>query len=188
MGAEDLRLQLFGIDLVGSASGEGKQGARGLDFLMMQNAESGRGVLGIINMKGSGVEAPFISLNWVLLAHNMEIDREIVEHLLLFEDASDFVVSEIVQREDTQTARAPDSNKPDSPKAVNVPGIVKSVRAGLTGNDDWLFGISFGFAELVSNCRLVLQDEVFYGITLKGSIVEADVRWRPHHVSLYSGR
>lgn len=168
IGVEDLRLQLFGIDLIGKASGEGTDGARGLDFLMLQNDKSGRGVLGIINLKkGANLKPPFITLNWVLLARNMEVDSKILDHLLLFEDASHVLVSEIVSREDTQTQRLPDPNNPGSRRDVKVPGKVNYVKAGLTGKNDWLFGISFGLAGLITNCRLVLQDEVYYGITLQ---------------------
>ena len=153
MGAENIRLQMLGIDLIGKAKGEGTDGSRGLDFLMLQNASGGRAVLGVVNLRDAGLEPPFIDLNWVLLGRNIQVDDKILDHLLLFDNVGgDEVVRELVSRKKTQN---------------NLPGPVKGVKAGITGRNDWLFGISFGFAGLIENCRLVLQDEVYYGITLQ---------------------
>ena len=92
----------------------------------------------------------FFQLYWLLLAHNLELDSKILDHLL----SGGFGA--------------------DTPKLLD--GLVdteqKKIQAKILNNDSWLLGASFRLGEIVEQGTFVLHDQHYYGISLRGNIVQ----------------
>ena len=174
IGAEDIRLQLVGIDLIGKQKGTpkeggGDEGQRGLDVLMLQHPNGQRGLLGVLHFAGSENDSDkdrgFVTLDWLLLARNVAVDPTILNHLLTDGRSSGkpaaSEISLIVKR-----SKGANSNKHNLQR--KQAWVVEEVAASLTGANDWLFGISFGLGALLDTCKLILHDEHYYGVSIEG--------------------
>lgn len=162
IGAEDIRLQLVGIDLIGKQSGSpGGDGKRGLDFLMLQNERGERGMLGMLHFDSGddGADRGLVEVQWLLLGRNIEVDTHILDHLILDRPGGRELLQSVVRRK-----------RNDGPSGEGW--IVEEVAAGLTGRNDWLFGISFSILEILDNCRLLMQEDVYYGIGIVADWLE----------------
>lgn len=151
LGAENIRLNMLGVDLIGKTSGEPDSG-RGLDFLMLQDQESRRGLL--FTLFNAPEDDAFVRVHWILLGKNIKVKQEILTYLL-------------------KDSGEPDSTKDAMKELVERNGTtVEKVNAGITTNEEWLFGIAFGLGELVTKGKLVFHDDHYYGISLRAEWLE----------------
>lgn len=123
-----------------------------LQLLMAQSTDlkdaEGRAVLGWY--ADANKNDHFFQIYWLLLAHNLGLDRGILDHLL----GSKF-----------------DSNAPKLLDGL-VDTTSKKIAAQILNDDSWLFGASFRLGDIVEQGTFVLHDQHYYGISLRGPIVQ----------------
>lgn len=123
-----------------------------LQLLMAQSTDlkdaEGRAVLGWY--ANANKNDHFFQIYWLLLAHNLGLDRGILDHLL----GSKF-----------------DSNAPKLLDGL-VDTTSKKIAAQILNDDSWLLGASFRLGDIVEQGTFVLHDQHYYGISLRGPIVQ----------------
>jgi hypothetical protein len=113
---------------------------------------------------GQGDDGKFFQLFWALLAHNLELPTDVLNHLLSKSPGDDDPVGLLK----SLVAKPPEGSDPNTPRADLVLEGVK-----LLDKESWLFGLSFALGELFKRCNLVLHDQHYYGIHIWAEWVEA---------------
>ncbi|MBI5846058.1 MAG: hypothetical protein HZB23_15480 [Deltaproteobacteria bacterium] len=153
----DFRLSLLGMDLIG---GRNKKGGY---LLFLHRKGGGSGVLAYLNF--SKDLSKLLRVDWILVAYNMEVDPSILTCLLMSGTSRK-------AKEDADNAIMGDPHA-SPPKPGLVDKDCKKVKAALTGEKDWLFGISFTLGtSIIESGRLVLHQDHFYGISLSANWIE----------------
>jgi hypothetical protein len=116
----------------------------------------GRAVLGWYSRFKPGEDEEeserFFTLHWLLLAHNLKFNSAVLTEYLL--------------------------GTTDSGNAHEILGHLidvdkKEIDGAILNDGSWLFGISFALGKIVERGTLVLHDQHYYGISLRGAPLEA---------------
>lgn len=136
--AEDIRFSVLDKPIL-------PDGAR-FDMLLAQatgGPPKDRAVLGWLQSPKAG---SFLDIHWILLAHNIKVADNVLNHLL-----------------DT---RPQGPTKPDDLLDDLVDHAATTMKAQVSGDESWLVGASFALGKLLSRCSLIIHDQHYYGITL----------------------
>ena len=134
-----------------------------LDLILAQRPPDNQAALVWYSAKAptsAGTSQPpddsFVRLNWLLLARNWILDPKILNYLL--------------------DSGAEGSATPDLMKNLVMrppsPGVPGKINGTVDKNAGWLLGIQFALGDLLDDCTLVLHDQHYYGISLRGELVE----------------
>lgn len=136
--AEDVRLKI----LDWSPLPEGSK----LSLMLIHPSDSStrKGLLAWYGNSGGG--NGFFRLYWLLLAHNLELRREVYNALL--------------KGDPREMGEHPDLVK----NLVDIPA--RQIQARVLDQESWIFGASFGLGEILDRCSFILHDQHYYGIRL----------------------
>jgi hypothetical protein len=98
----------------------------------------------------------FVRLNWLLLARNWAVNPKILSYLL-DSGAQDAATRDLMKNLVTRST---------------VPGTPGKIDARVDKDAGWLFGIQFALGDILKDCTLVLHDQHYYGISLRGDLVQ----------------
>jgi hypothetical protein len=109
-------------------------------------------------------DGKFFQIFWAVLAHNLELPTEVLNHLLSKSPGDEDPVGLL---KSLVAKPAEDSN----PASLRQDLVLEGVK--LLDSESWLFGVSFALGELFKRCNLVLHDQHYYGIHLWAKWVQA---------------
>ena len=124
-----------------------------LRFLLSQakNRSNGRAALGLYNHKPEG--KGFFRLYWLLIAHNFQLQNDLINRYLLSEEDPGQGAHNLLDHFIDEEGR--------------------KIQAQILEDDSWLVGASFALGEIVERGTLVMHDQHYYGIALRGKAIEA---------------
>jgi hypothetical protein len=127
-----------------------------LQFLLAQaeRAENGRAVLGFYGDAKPPADR-FFRLHWLLVAHNLALSAPRITQYLLGNDTS------------------LNANTAHGLLEHFVDFEARKIHATIVDDDSWLFGASFDLGSIVTPGTIVLHDQHYYGISLRGDAIEA---------------
>ncbi len=106
---------------------------------------SNRGMLAHFSSKERSKD--FFRLFWLLIGHNLNLNKDILTHLLYDQDVMghDTLLDQLIEER---------------------PGNNDLINAAVTSSEEWLLGASFALGDILDECSFVFQDGRYYGIRL----------------------